>query len=64
MNADPLLQFDLKFDSLKIFLNSVTTVVNQHANILNVMQTELKNKTYIEQVNYLKIIEWIWLIGQ
>ena len=41
---NPLLQFDLKFDFLRDFLSNVTTVINQHASLLNKLQIDVGDK--------------------
>ncbi len=39
-----LLQFDLKFDALKTYLEGFSTVVNQHASIINGLQADLQTR--------------------
>lgn len=46
----PLLQFDLKFDFLKDYLENVTTVINQHASMLNKLKTDVGAKVYEKNV--------------
>jgi len=41
---NPLLQFDLKFDFLRDLLGNVTTVINQHASLLNKLQLDVCDK--------------------
>jgi hypothetical protein len=50
LSTNPLLQFDLKFDSLKVFLDNVATVVNQHATILNGLRVDMNQKIYRDNV--------------
>jgi len=42
----PLLSIDLKFESLRIFLEHVQRALNQHAKIINTIQQDVKQKSY------------------
>jgi hypothetical protein len=57
LSTNPLLIFDLKFDSLKTFLDNVATVVNQHASILNKIQVDVGQKIYKENVTFISKID-------
>ncbi len=48
--TDTLVQFDLKFDSLRTFLESTTKVVNQHASLLNKIQIDVNTRMLHEIV--------------
>ena len=53
MNANALnslLQFDLRFDSLKAFLDNILQVVNEHGNVIVSMQGELETRVIDRQV--------------
>ena len=43
-SSNPLFQYDMKFDSLKNYVDSVTTAVNQHAALINKIKNELITK--------------------
>ena len=45
-----LLQFDLKFDSLKAFLDNILQVVNEHGNVIISMQGDLETRVIDRQV--------------
>jgi len=42
--ANSLFQFEMKFDSLKGYVDSVTSAVNQHAALINKLRTDLNAK--------------------
>jgi len=44
MSAEGLLQFDLKFDALKTYLEGFSTVINQHASLINTIQTDVQTR--------------------
>ncbi len=48
--SETLVQFDLKFDSLRAFLESVTKVINQHASMLNKLTTEVSARVPFDTV--------------
>jgi len=50
--TDVLVQFDLKFDSLKTFLESVIKVVNQHATMINKLSNDVNTRVLMENVIY------------
>ena len=50
----PLFSFDFKYDSLQQFLDNLSNIVNQHANLINSLQTEMSKKSSIRQVKLMK----------
>mmetsp|Transcript_21892 Transcript_21892/g.39926 ORF Transcript_21892/g.39926 Transcript_21892/m.39926 type:complete len:601 (+) Transcript_21892:151-1953(+) len=53
----PLVTFDLHFDNLREFLNSVSQAVNQHAKVIRFLSTELKTRvTTTELIDAMKIV--------
>lgn len=53
----PLVTFDLHFDNLREFLNSVSQAVNQHAKVIRFLSTELKTRvTTTELVDAMKVL--------
>lgn len=56
-NSAPMFSFDLNFDSLKKFLDSLTDTINQHAVLISAVQTELPTKLHVSVLpEYLAII--------
>lgn len=51
MSAETLLQFDLKFDALKTYLEGFSTVINQHASLINTLQIDLETRLIETNVN-------------
>ena len=56
-NVPPLVQLDLRFDLLRVFLEHMQKAVNQHAEIINNVQKEVKYRAtenwlaeYIEKI--------------
>jgi len=43
--ANSLFQFEMKFDSLKGYVDSVTSAVNQHATLINKLRTDITSKS-------------------
>ena len=41
---ESILQFDLKFDALKTYLEGFSTVINQHASLINTIQTDVQTR--------------------
>jgi len=42
--ANSLFQVEMKFDSLKGYVDSITSAVNQHATLINKLRMEFTNK--------------------
>lgn len=56
-NVPPLVQLDLRFDLLRVFLEHMQKAVNQHAHIINGIQKDIKYRAkesslaeYLEQI--------------
>jgi hypothetical protein len=49
--SNPQFQFEMKFDSLKNYVDSVTTAVNQHASILNKLRTDINLRVVEKNVS-------------
>lgn len=43
-NVPPLVQLDLRFDLLRVFLEHIQKIVNQHDELLNSMQGDIKRR--------------------
>jgi hypothetical protein len=54
--SETLVQFDLKFDSLRTFLESITKVVNQHASMLNKLNTDVGARVALDTVSLFSIV--------
>ncbi len=58
---NPLLQFDLKFDFLRDLLGNVTTVINQHASLLNKVQLDVGDK--LDNIDVIPIFLMAFLLS-
>lgn len=55
--SNPLFQMELKFDSLKNYVDSVTNAVNQHAVLINKLRSEMTMRVNEQNVIIELIVE-------